>query len=263
MGRRSRRAAKTAVVSARRAARSELNVVSAPTLGAAGRNAGRRERGATKRAMRLTVAISEEEAVELRARASTLGVSVSRLMVETTLENVRLATAPKTAAARVDEAAARWQDGAASFKRVALSFAVADGRTDDLVRLMDDAIEADLRDSAGNRPPWILSVLPDEQLAIRAGERPARAWDWLAHRIARLRIERDVHDPRDHGLREDADRATWRGIEQLAHAIAVPDRLNSRIRLPGERANPAGAESDTTSDETGVEDDDGQFALGL
>jgi hypothetical protein len=259
MGKRARRAAKRAAVPAR----SEVSPGAAASrtrpLGAAGRSAGRRERGAVKRAIRLSVAISEDEAVELRARATALGVSVSRLLVESTLENARLATAPKTPAATVADAAARWQGGRSSVERFAIGYARAEGRTGDLTRLIDEAVKDELHDRDGNRPPWIVSVLPDEQAAIRAGERTAKAWEWLAHRIARLRIERDVEDARDHGLREDTDRAIWRGIEQLAHAIAVPGRLHS-IKFAGEGNRRQSHTPDTTS---AVEGDDGQFAPDL
>jgi hypothetical protein len=226
-------------------------------LGEAGRSAGRRERGAVRRSIRLSVAISEDEAAELRARATALGVSVSRLLVESTLENARLATALKTTTPTVADAAARWQGGRSSVKRFAIDYARAEGKTDDLTRLIDEAAEDELHDRDGNRPPWIVSVLPDEQAAIRAGERTARAWEWLAHRIARLRVERDVEDARDHGLREDGDRAIWRGIEQLAQAIAVPGRLHS-IKFAGEGHRRQVHTPDTTF---AVEDDDGQFAL--
>ncbi len=81
----------------------------------------------------------------------------------------------------------------------------------------------------------------------------------MAQRIARLRIERDIHDARDHGLRDDADRAIWRGIEQLAQAIAVPGRLHG-IKFAGEGNGRQAHAPDTTS---AVEGDDGQFALDL
>jgi hypothetical protein len=252
MGKRSRRGSKNVTTSARQAGSAVASADRVQGVGAAGRSAGRRERGAVKRPIRLTVAISEQEAVELRARATALGVSVSRLLVESTLENARLPTAPKTSAAALADAAARWRGGSSSFKRAEMRYARAEGRTGDLPRLMDEAIVEELRDSAGNRPPWIISVLPDEQLSIRAGERTARAWEWLAHRLARLRIQRGVDDARDHGLREDADRAIWGGIEQLARAIAVPGQLGG-IRLAGVGSTRQAHTPDTTS---AIEDDE-------
>ena len=229
MGKRSRRAENAEIGTAIK--QQVAHTVAFKPVGVSGRTASRRQRGTGSRPVRLSVALSEQEATQLRQRACALGISVSRLLVESALEMSRVAAAPKTRHAP----AADWcgTDTSTSLLLVESTrdhygHKAAEAR-------FETAIFEEIADHLGNRPPWLVGVMPDEGGAIHAGPRVHQAWECLARTIARLRLKRQVVDMADHGL-DPADRAVWRDLKELAYAISVPGYLDANaVRLPGER----------------------------
>lgn len=262
MGKRARKGARAAAETRRH---TETASESFAALGQAGRSASRRERGATRRDVRLTVALDQDEAAELRARASALGVSVSRLLVESAMENLRLATAKKPTGEASIGQASEWKGGDWSTHRIRRMDALEVGDRIEAHRHMESAIDEELADRYGTRPPWLAKILPDERLAAERGARTATAWSSLSRRIARKRIEREITDPKDHGLRQ-TDKRIWLDIKELSYALALPNHLETtRVRLSAEHvagggAAPAGANDEPTTE---IEDADGQLRQGV